>query len=196
MFRPYFRVSIIRGLHVGVSRLQLRSVVGHVERMSAEGLARRMIKISAGLLMYRTRSGQLEVLLVHLGGPFWKNKDVWFMPKGEINTGEEELAAAQREFQEETGIAPSGKFLALGNVRQKSGKKVVGWAFEGDCEPAAVKSNTFEMEWPPKSGKMANFPEVDRAAFFGVEAARVKMHPAEFELLARLEKELSKKDVS
>ena len=154
-----------------------------------------MPKTSAGLLMYRNRNGRLEVLLVHLGGPFWKNKDAgaWFIPKGEINPGEEELAAAQREFQEETGLVPAGEFLALGTVKHKSGKKVVAWAFAGDGDPAALRSNTFEVEWPPKSGKMARFPEIDRADFFTVEAAREKMHAAEFEVVIRLVDRLSTK---
>lgn len=144
--------------------------------------------------MYRTRDKEMEVLLVHLGGPFWKNKDdgAWFVPKGEINPGEKELAAAQREFQEETGLVPEGEFLPLGMVKHKSGKKVVAWAFVGDCDPALVKSNTFEMEWPPKSGKMARFPEIDRADFFTVEGAREKMHAAEFELVTRLVEQLAR----
>ena len=149
-----------------------------------------MPKASAGLLMYRKRNGQLEVLLVHLGGPFWKKKDsgAWFVPKGEITSGESELLAAQREFQEETGLVPTGEFLSLGSVKHKSGKTVTAWAFAGDCDPASLKSNTFEMEWPPKSGKRAQFPEIDRAEFFTVDRAREKMHPAEFEFLTRLEK--------
>jgi predicted NUDIX family NTP pyrophosphohydrolase len=148
-----------------------------------------MPKTSAGLLMYRKREGQLEALLVHLGGPFWKKKEsgAWFVPKGEINPGEDELAAAQREFQEETGLVPVGEFLTLGSVKHKSGKTVTAWAFAGDCDPGSLQSNTFEMEWPPKSGKRAQFPEIDRAEFFTIERAREKMHPAEFELLTRLE---------
>lgn len=151
-----------------------------------------MPKASAGLLMYRQRNGQLEVLLVHLGGPFWKKKDsgAWFVPKGEINPGEDQLVAAQREFQEETGFVPTGELLSLGSVKHKSGKIVTAWAFAGDCDPASLKSNTFEMEWPPKSGKRAQFPEIDRAEFFTVERAREKMHPAEFEFLTRLGKQL------
>jgi predicted NUDIX family NTP pyrophosphohydrolase len=149
-----------------------------------------MAKISAGLLMYRRRNAQLEVLLVHPGGPFWKKKDVWFVPKGEINPGEVELAAAQREFQEETGVTSQGEFLSLGSVKHKSGKTVVAWAFEGDCDPAALKSDTFEMEWPPKSGKMATFPEVDRADFFTAEAAQKKMHAAELDFVTRLQEAL------
>ena len=147
-----------------------------------------MAKKSAGLVMYRIRGGALEVLLVHLGGPFWAKKDAgaWFIPKGEIEPGEDELAAAQREFEEETGFKPAGPFIALGSVRQKGGKVVTAWAFEGNCDPAALKSNTFKMEWPPRSGKQREFPEVDRAAFFTIEAAREKIHPAEFELLGRL----------
>jgi predicted NUDIX family NTP pyrophosphohydrolase len=154
-------------------------------------------KTSAGMLMYRRRNGRLEMLLVHLGGPFWKNKDggSWFIAKGEINPGEEELAAARREFQEETGLVAAGEFLPLGAVKHKSGKKVVAWAFEGDCDPGALKSNTFEMEWPPKSGKMARFPEIDRADFFTVEAAREKMHAAEFELVTRLVNQLADKKI-
>jgi predicted NUDIX family NTP pyrophosphohydrolase len=147
-------------------------------------------KISAGLLMYRERDGRMEVLLVHLGGPFWKNKDrgAWFVPKGEINPGEDLLDAAKREFLEETGLVPRGNFVSLGSVQHKSGKTVHAWAFAGDFDPASLKSNTFEMEWPPKSGKMATFPEIDRASFFPLEAAREKMHPAEFEFLSRLKK--------
>jgi predicted NUDIX family NTP pyrophosphohydrolase len=152
-----------------------------------------MAKTSAGLLMYRRRDGRLEVLLVHLGGPFWKKKDrgAWFIPKGEINPGEEELTAAQREFQEETGLVPGGRYMPLGGVKHKGGKIVVAWAFAGDCDPASLRSNTFEMEWPPKSGKMARFPEIDRAEFFSVEVAQEKMHTAEFEFVPRLEKKLA-----
>jgi len=149
-----------------------------------------MAKTSAGLLMYREQNGQMEVLLVHLGGPFWKNKDrgAWFVPKGEINPGEDLLDAAKREFQEETGIVPRGEFVSLGSVKHKSGKTVHAWAFAGNCDPSSLKSNTFEMEWPPKSGRMAKFPEIDRAGFFTLEAAKEKMHPAEFEFMTRLEK--------
>jgi len=154
----------------------------------------RMAKKSAGLVMYRIRGGALEVLLVHLGGPFWARKDAgaWFIPKGEIDPGEDELAAAKREFEEETGFKPSGPFIALGSVKHKSGKTVTAWAFEGDCDPSALKSNTFEMEWPPRSGKQSEFPEVDRAAFLTLDAAREKLHPAELELLGRLQTLLAK----
>lgn len=153
-----------------------------------------MAKKSAGLAMYRIRGGALEVLLVHLGGPFWAKKDkgAWFLPKGELAACEDELSAAQREFEEETGLKPAGPFLQLGTVKQKSGKTVAAWAFEGDCDPSALKSNTFTMEWPPHSGKKQEFPEVDRAAFFTLDAAHDKIHPAEFELLLRLKSLLAK----
>jgi predicted NUDIX family NTP pyrophosphohydrolase len=152
-----------------------------------------MTKVSAGLLMYRKRNQQLEVLLVHLGGPFWAKKDAgaWFVPKGEVNPGEDELSAAKREFAEETGLAPAENLLPLGSVKHKSGKKVSAWAFEGDCDPAALRSNTFQMEWPPRSGKTLEFPEIDRAAFFTLDAAREKMHPVEFEFVSRLVKAIS-----
>ena len=145
--------------------------------------------------MYRKRNQQLEVLLVHLGGPFWAKKDAgaWFVPKGEVNPGEDELSAAKREFAEETGLTPGGELLFLGSVKHKSGKKVSAWAFEDDCDPAALRSNTFQMEWPPHSGKTREFPEIDLAAFFTVEGAREKMHPAEFEFVSRLVKAISER---
>lgn len=148
-----------------------------------------MAKKSAGLLMYRVRDGILEVLLVHLGGPFWAKKDAgaWFVPKGEVEPGEDELGAAKREFREETGFEPGDELQPLGSLKHKSGKTVTAWAFEGDCDPAALESNTFTIEWPPRSGKQREFPEIDRAAFFTIEAARAKIHPAEFELLERLD---------
>ena len=139
--------------------------------------------------MYRVRDGKLEVLLVHLGGPFWTKKDAgaWFVPKGEVEPGEEELDAAKREFKEETGFDPGDDLQSLGSVKQKSGKTVTAWAFEGDCDPADLKSNTFTIEWPPRSGKQREFPEIDRAAFFTIEAARAKIHPAELDFLERLD---------
>ena len=147
-------------------------------------------RVSAGLLMYRIQNGKLEVLLVHLGGPYWSRKDAgaWFVPKGGLENEEDEFAAAQREFQEETGLQPRGPFLELGTVYHKSGKKVAAWAFRGEEEPAKLQSNTFEMEWPPRSGKFQKFPEIDRAEFFTVEAAKEKMHAAEVEFVRRLEK--------
>jgi len=154
-----------------------------------------MPKKSAGLAMYRVRDGAIEILLVHLGGPFWAKKDAgaWFLPKGEIGAGEDELAAAKREFEEETGIKPSEPLVALGSVKHKSGKTVTAWAFEGDCDPATIRSNTFTMEWPPRSGKQREFPEIDRADFFDTGRAREKMHPAEFEFFERLQKLLAGK---
>lgn len=148
-----------------------------------------MAKLSAGLLMYRERAGTLEVLLVHPGGPLWRNRDagVWSMPKGEVEPGEDPLAAACREFAEETGLQPGGPFLDLGEIKQKGGKVVRAWAFAGDCDPAAIKSNMFTMEWPPRSGCVQQFPEVDRAAFVGIRAAEEQINPAQVELLHRLE---------
>jgi predicted NUDIX family NTP pyrophosphohydrolase len=152
-----------------------------------------MAKKSAGLLMYRVRDAKLEVLLVHLGGPFWAKKDAgaWFVPKGEVEPGEDELDAAKREFKEETGFDPGDRLQSLGSVKHKSGKTVTAWAFEGDCDPAALKSNTFTLEWPPRSGKQREFPEIDRADFFTLDAAREKIHPAEFEFVARLDSFIS-----
>ena len=146
-------------------------------------------KQSAGLLMYRHR-GALEVLLVHPGGPFWRDRDAgaWTLPKGEFTGGESALDAARREFVEETGVTPEGPFLALTPVRQKAGKLVHAWAFRGDCDPGKLTSNSFTMEWPPRSGKLASFPEVDRAEFFTIPAAQGKINPAQLALLAELER--------
>jgi predicted NUDIX family NTP pyrophosphohydrolase len=143
---------------------------------------------SAGLLLFRITAGGLELLLVHPGGPFWSRKDAgaWFLPKGLVEDGEEVLAAAQREFEEETGIVPKGPWLELGSVKLKSGKTVHAWAFEGDCDPTRIRSNTFTLEWPPRSGKVQEFPEVDRAAFFTLEGAREKANAAEMPLIERL----------
>jgi len=151
-----------------------------------------MAKNSAGLLMFRA-SPVLEVLLVHLGGPFWAKKDAgaWFVPKGEIEPGENTLDAAKREFQEETGIAPHEPFLALGSVKNKSGKTITAWAFRGDGDPAKSRSNTFRMEWPPRSGKMTEFPEIDRAAFYTLGEAKEKMNAAEGVFLERLQEVLA-----
>ena len=147
-----------------------------------------MVKASAGLLMFRTLP-DLQVLLVHLGGPFWTKKDdgAWFIPKGEIAPGEEIFAAAKREFLEETGIEPRGPFFELGAAKNKSGKTVTAWAIRADCDPAKIRSNTFRMEWPPRSGKTAEFPEIDRAAFFSIAEAHKKIHTAEAPFLERLE---------
>lgn len=145
---------------------------------------------SAGLLMYRVRDGELQALIVHPGGPYWARKDAgaWFIPKGEIEAGEDELAAARREFQEETSLVPTEPFFDLGEVTHKAGKRVRAWAFEGDCDPAAVVSNTFSMEWPPRSGRMQSFPEIDRAEFANAARAREKLNPAEYAFIERLEK--------
>ncbi len=150
-------------------------------------------KKSAGLLMYRVKKSGAEVLLVHPGGPFWRGKEAgaWSIPKGELEGGEEPLNAARREFSEETGVEPVGPFHELGRVRLKSGKEVVAWAFEGDCDPAAIRSNEFELEWPPRSGKRALFPEIDRAGFFDLERARELLNPAQAAFVDALERHLA-----
>ncbi len=147
-----------------------------------------MPKVSAGLLLFRRRAGALEVLLVHPGGPLWSKRDdgAWTIPKGEPEPGEDDLHAARREFAEETGFAPDGPFLPLGEIRQQGGKLVRAWACAGDWDPAALRSNLFRMEWPPKSGQFREFPEVDRAAFFTLADARRKTNPAQGALLDSL----------
>jgi predicted NUDIX family NTP pyrophosphohydrolase len=147
-----------------------------------------MAKLSAGLLLFRRNSGGLEVLLIHPGGPFWMKKDegAWSIPKGEYEANEEPLAAARRELEEETGLVVDGDFLALGTVKQSGGKLVTAWALERDADTVSMKSNMFEMEWPPKSGRMASFPEVDRFEWFGMEAAREKILNAQAAFLERL----------
>jgi predicted NUDIX family NTP pyrophosphohydrolase len=147
-----------------------------------------MARTSAGLLMYRRRPGAVEVFLVHPGGPFWAKKDAgaWSIPKGEYLPGDDPLEAARREFVEETGMEPAGDFAELGAVRQAGGKTVTAWAFEGDCDPAAIRSNTFTLEWPPRSGKQREFPEVDRAEWFTLDAAEAKIIPGQVALLHRL----------
>ena len=132
---------------------------------------------SAGLLLFRKGAADLEVLLGHPGGPFWQNKDdgAWSIPKGLIGADEAPLSAARREFAEETGHDPDGDFWPLGEARQPGGKIVQAWAVEGDWDPALISSNTFEMEWPPRSGRRRSFPEIDRAAWFGIADARRKI---------------------
>lgn len=154
-----------------------------------------MPRVSAGLLMYRIQEGQLQVLLAHPGGPFFRNKDdgAWSIPKGEIEPGEDLLEAAKREFEEETGVTPSGPFTALTPVKQKGGKIVHAWAFEGDCDPGAVVSNCFTMEWPPRSGRRIEFPEVDRADFFDPSAAKRKIKAGQEALLEELEEIVSRR---
>lgn len=143
------------------------------------------------MLMYRVHDG-LEVLLAHPGGPFWESKDegAWSIHKGEIKPGEVMLAAACREFTEETGLTAEPPYIELGHITQKGGKVVHAWAFQGDCDPSTLCSNTFEMEWPPKSGRMGTFPEIDRAEFFCMADAMLKINAAQGELLARLVAEL------
>lgn len=133
-------------------------------------------KVSAGILLYRRRD-DMEVFLVHPGGPLWAKKDhgAWSLPKGELAEGEDPLGAAVREFTEETGFPLAGDFRALQPLRQPSGKTIVAWAVEGDCDPAGLRSNLFSMEWPPKSGKQQEFPEVDRAAWFSIDEARKRI---------------------
>lgn len=146
-------------------------------------------KRSAGLLMFRRGAAGVEVLLAHPGGPLFARKDagVWTLPKGELEPGEEPLAAARREFAEETGTpANSQTFLDLGQVQQRGGKIVYGFAFEGDWDVAQLRCNTFSMQWPPRSGRMQEFPEIDRMQFFTIEAARPKLNPAQVEFLDRL----------
>lgn len=151
------------------------------------------MKTSAGLLMYRRDpDGAPHVLLAHPGGPFWRGKDegAWTIPKGEYEAPEETLAAARREFTEETGFEAAPPFLPLGEIVQKNGKRITAWAFEGDCDPAQLRCNTFEMEWPPRSGRMQSYPEVDRIEWFSMADARRKIIPAQRALIDRLEKAL------
>jgi len=150
-------------------------------------------RTSAGLLMFRRKNGALEVLLVHPGGPYFQNKDdgAWTIPKGEATEGEDLLERARVEFEEELGIAASGHWLELGSIKQKGGKTVHAWAFAGDLEDDfKLASNTFEMEWPPHSGKIQRFPEVDRASFFPIEEARRKINGAQTVFLDRLIEQL------
>jgi predicted NUDIX family NTP pyrophosphohydrolase len=151
-----------------------------------------MPKRSAGLLLFR-RSTRLEFFLVHPGGPFWARKDdgAWSLPKGEYSDPENPLEAAKREFQEETGISVDGDFLPLGELRQPGGKLVTAWALEKDVDPALVKSNLFSMEWPPKSRKTQEFPEIDRAAWFSISQARTKLLKGQLAFIDRLMKKLS-----
>jgi predicted NUDIX family NTP pyrophosphohydrolase len=154
---------------------------------------KRPARLSAGILLFRDREGRLEVLLGHPGGPFFAKKDEgsWTVLKGEAGPGEELRAVAHREFAEETGQqAPDGTMLELGEIRQKGGKTVVAWALAGDLDPAAARSNTFEMEWPPRSGRRRAFPEIDRVEWFDLETARNKILPAQAQFLGRLERML------
>jgi predicted NUDIX family NTP pyrophosphohydrolase len=152
-----------------------------------------MPKRSAGLLMYRRSGADVSVLLVHPGGPFWAKKDLgaWSIPKGEYVVGEDPFAVARREFAEETGAKPQGEFLPLGEVVQAGGKHVVAWAVEGDFDPAMLVSNTFETEWPPRSGRKVRFPEVDRAAWFSPAQARKKIVAGQRAFVDRLARRLA-----
>jgi len=147
--------------------------------------------VSAGLLMFR-RHPELQVLLAHPGGPIWANKDegVWTIPKGVLD-GQDPMDAAKREFEEETGVKPNGDLIPLGDITQKAGKIVHGWAFEGDAVAAEMRSNEIEIQWPPRSGKKMTIPEVDRCEWFSVDEAKVKINPAQIPFLERLAQTLS-----
>ena len=151
-----------------------------------------MPRKSAGILLYRFQKDGVEVFLVHPGGPFWVNKDngSWSIPKGEYNDDEDALKAAQREFQEETGLSIQGNFIELGEVRQPSGKRVMVWALENDQEVEDIRSNTFQLEWPPKSGKMQEFPEVDRGGWFSIPEARQKILKGQISFLDKLKEKI------
>ncbi|MGE5806688.1 MAG: NUDIX domain-containing protein [Ignavibacteria bacterium] len=153
--------------------------------------------ISAGLLMYTIKNGKLKIFLVHPGGPYFTNKDAgyWGIPKGLTENDEELLESAKREFEEETGIKPKGEFLPLGSVMQKSGKTVHAWAFECENEDKLeIECNTFKMEWPPKSGKFREFPEVDKGEFFSQEEVKVKINSAQLSFIERLNDIINKRN--
>lgn len=147
-----------------------------------------MAKESAGILLYRRRAGGAEVLLVHPGGPFWAKKDAgaWSIPKGELAPGEDRLARARTEFEEELGAEIEGEFRPLAPCTQAGGKRVHAFAVEGDFDPAALRSGTFSMEWPPRSGRRKEFPEVDRAEWFDLASARTRINPGQLPLLDAL----------
>lgn len=148
-----------------------------------------MPRVSAGLLMFRFHDDKLQVLLAHPGGPYFKTKDngAWTIPKGEAEPGEDLLETAKREFKEETGFTATGPFIPLTAIKQKGGKIVHAWAFKGDCDPTTTASNTFTMEWPPKSGRQMEFPEIDRAEFFDLAAAKQKVKAGQESLIVELE---------
>ncbi len=150
-------------------------------------------KLSAGILLYRERDGEIEVFLVHPGGPFWAKKDegAWSIPKGEYTVGEVPLAVAKREFHEETNSEVRGHCLALAPLKQPSGKVIAAWAVEGEIDPASLRSNTFSMKWPPKSGKLQEFPEVDRSMWCDLATARKKLLPGQRAFLDQLQQLLS-----
>ena len=152
---------------------------------------------SAGILLWRRRDGVLEVMLVHPGGPLWSKKDegAWSIPKGEFEPGESAEAVAMREFREETGFGCEGELVALAPVRQPGGKLVLAFALEGDCDAGAARSNLFSMEWPPRSGRMREFPEVDRAAWFGIDEARRRIMPGQLPLIEEFERMLDERSL-
>jgi predicted NUDIX family NTP pyrophosphohydrolase len=146
-------------------------------------------EVSAGVLLFRRHSAGVEVMLVHPGGPFWVKKDAgaWSIPKGLVDEGEDLLEAAKREFLEETGMTVDGEFLDLGAHKQPGGKTIVAWACEGDFDPALLKSNTFTLEWPPRSGRIVEFPEIDRAAWYSIDEAFMKINKGQKPIIAALE---------
>ena len=147
-----------------------------------------MARLSAGILLYRFRDGAIEVFLVHPGGPFWAKKDdgAWSIPKGEMEGQEDALTRARQEFREETGLVAEGAFLPLGEIKQAGGKTVIAWAFQGDCDPEKIASNTFSLEWPPRSGRRIQVPEIDRAGWFTIADARIRMLKGQRPFLDRL----------
>ena len=153
--------------------------------------------VSAGLLLFRRASAGLQVFIAHPGGPFWKDRDAgaWTIPKGIVEEGEDFLDAARREFEEETSIQPVGPFIPLGSIRQKAGKTIHAWAWEGDADPSRIVSNTMRTEWPRGSGRWLTYPEVDRCAWFDAATAREKLLPAQAELVDRLEAVLAGKAI-
>jgi len=158
---------------------------------------RKPVKQSAGILLYRKVGGELEVFIVHPGGPYFQNKDEgsWSIPKGEFEGDEEALTAAKREFEEETGQPVNGEFIELGTIRQKSGKIVYAWAVEGDIDHETIFSNTCEIEWPPRSGKKLTIQEIDRAGWFSPMAAKQKINPSQAELISRLQNILNERSI-
>ncbi len=148
-----------------------------------------MPKVSAGILLFRRRAGGVEMMLVHPGGPFWAKKDLgaWSIPKGLVDEGEDLLTAAKREFLEETGMTVDGEFLDLGSHKQPGGKTIAAFACEGDFDPASLKSNTFSLEWPPHSGRITEFPEVDRAAWYSIDEGFMKISKGQKPIIAALE---------
>jgi len=168
LFSPEFRGFQSMPLKIGKDRSQMQ-------------------RLSAGLLMFRRWKPRVEVFLVHPGGPLWRKKDfgAWSIPKGEVLAGEDFLTTARREFEEETGIKPAGEFIGLGEIKQPSGKIVIAWAFEGNCTPA-IRSNTFSIAWPPKSGRAQKFPKVNRAEWFSLNDARDRIHRGQIGFLDKL----------